>query len=158
MLKLSRFIFLLCLLLSSGQWALASVGSPGDLHKVHAKEDENCDKCHKKFNKAAQPGLCGACHKEVSRDISEKRGYHGRLQEQKECKECHPDHKGRAAKIITLETAKFDHAKTDFQLKGGHLNEKVKCKSCHIETKKYSEAPSVCYSCHKKGSFEKRVD
>jgi hypothetical protein len=155
MVKLARlFLFLLISLLSINL-ALASVGSPGPLHKTHQKEEENCDKCHKKFDRAAQPGLCGVCHKEVIKDVNEKRGYHGRLQDKKECKECHPDHKGRDAKIIIFDNTKFDHGQTDFVLKGGHLNEKVKCKNCHAEGKKYSEAPSVCNSCHKKDDKHK---
>lgn len=135
--------------------ASASVVSPGDVIKGHMKDEENCDKCHKKFDKAAQSGLCKDCHKDVGKDVSEKRGFHGRIQEQKECKECHTEHKGRNAKIVILDTAKFDHAQTDFQLKGGHLNEKVKCKSCHVEGKKYSEAPSTCNACHKKDDKHK---
>ena len=128
---------------------------PGDVIKGHAKDEADCEKCHKKFDKAAQDGLCMACHKDVGKDVNEKRGFHGRLQEQKDCKSCHTDHKGRDAKIVVLDTAKFDHAQTDFVLKGGHLKEKVKCKDCHAEGKKYSEAPSLCNSCHKKDDKHK---
>ncbi|MFA5825647.1 MAG: cytochrome C [Gallionellaceae bacterium] len=150
-----RLFFVLSLLFPGVQLAFGSVVSPGDVIKGHAKEDENCDKCHKKFDKGAQSSLCKECHKDVGRDISEKRGYHGRLQDDKPCKECHTDHKGRDAKIVILDTGKFDHSQTDFQLKGGHLNEKVKCKSCHIEGKKYTEAPSTCNACHKKDDKHK---
>ena len=128
---------------------------PGDVIKGHAKDEADCEKCHKKFDKGAQDGLCMACHKDVGKDVNEKRGFHGRLQEQKDCKSCHTDHKGRDAKIVILDTAKFDHAQTDFVLKGGHLKEKVKCKDCHAEGKKYSEAPSLCNSCHKKDDKHK---
>ena len=71
---------------------------PGDLIKGHAKEEDNCEKCHKKFDKAAQSTLCADCHKDVGKDLAEKRGFHGLQAADKECKACHTDHKeiGRA--------------------------------------------------------------
>jgi len=150
-----RFLLLLSFALPFAQQVQASVVSPGDVIKGHAKDEENCDKCHKKFDKGAQSGLCKTCHKDVGKDVAEQRGYHGRIKDDKPCKECHTDHKGRDAKIVILDTAKFDHAQTDFVLKGGHLGEKAKCKSCHLEGKKYSEAPSLCNSCHKKDDKHK---
>ncbi|MDO8988216.1 MAG: cytochrome c3 family protein [Sideroxyarcus sp.] len=128
---------------------------PGDVIKGHAKEEEACEKCHKKFDKAAQSGLCADCHKEVGKDIADKKGFHGRAEPGKECKECHPDHKGRDAKVAEFDHDKFDHAKTDYPLKGGHLNEKVKCKDCHKPEKKFREAPSYCNECHKKDDKHK---
>lgn len=128
---------------------------PGDVIKGHAKEEENCEKCHKKFDKGAQSRLCADCHKEVGKDIAEKRGYHGRLDENKECKECHSDHKGRDAKIAEFDHAKFDHIKTDYPLKGAHQKEKVKCTDCHKPGKKYRDAPSYCNDCHKKDDKHK---
>lgn len=135
--------------------SVGDILSPGKLIQGHAKIESECTQCHKKFDKAAQPSLCKDCHKDIAKDIAEMRGYHGRLKEQKECKECHTDHKGRDAKIIILDTAQFDHAQTNFQLKGGHLNEKVKCTDCHMPAKKFREAPSVCNSCHKKDDKHK---
>ena len=153
--KFIRAILLVTLLMPIAHQAFGSVVSPGDVIKGHAKDEENCDKCHKKFNKSAQSGLCKECHKEVGKDIGEKRGFHGRIQEQKDCRECHTEHKGRDAKIVIFDSIKFDHKQTDFELKGGHLKEKVKCKDCHAEAKKYSEAPSACNSCHKKDDKHK---
>lgn len=149
-------------LLLAFMWMLLPVGAhankllmPGDLIQGHAKEEETCEKCHKKFDKGAQSKLCADCHKEVGKDIAEKRGYHGRIQEQKECKECHTDHKGRDAKIVVLDKNDFDHSKTDYQLKGAHAEPKVKCDGCHKAGKKYSEAPNVCVECHKKDDKHK---
>lgn len=135
--------------------SVSDILSPGKVIQGHAKIESECTKCHKKFDKAAQPTLCKDCHKEVAKDITEMSGFHGRLKEQKECKECHTDHAGRDAKIVIFDTAKFDHGQTDFQLKGGHLNDKVKCKDCHVPDKKFSEAPSACNSCHKKDDKHK---
>ncbi len=128
---------------------------PGDVIKGHAKEEETCEKCHKKFDKAAQSTLCADCHKEIGKDIAEKRGFHGRMEQGKECKECHPDHKGRDAKIAEFDHAKFDHNKTDYPLKGKHTEPKVKCEDCHKPGKKFREAPSYCNECHKKDDKHK---
>jgi hypothetical protein len=128
---------------------------PGDLIQGHAKEEDNCEKCHKKFDKGAQSRLCADCHKDVGKDLAEKRGFHGRIKEQKECKECHPDHKGRDAIIVTLDKDAFDHNQTDYALKGKHTDPKVKCDSCHKKGKKYSEAPNTCNECHKKDDKHK---
>jgi hypothetical protein len=135
--------------------SVGDILSPGKVIQGHAKIDSECTQCHKKFDKAAQDTLCKDCHKDIAKDIAELRGYHGRLKEQKQCKECHTDHKGRDAKIVLLATDKFDHAATNFQLKGGHLHDKVKCKDCHTPPKKFREAPSSCNSCHKKDDKHK---
>jgi len=124
---------------------------PGEVIQGHAKDEESCDKCHKKFDKGAQNQLCADCHKEVGKDVAEKRGYHGRIEPGKDCKECHTDHKGRDAKIVILDKNAFDHSKTDFVLKGKHADtSKAKCEDCHKKDKKYSEAPGKCVECHQK--------
>src|SRR3990172_2645903 len=128
---------------------------PGEVIKGHAKEEETCEKCHKKFDKGAQPRLCMDCHKDIGKDVSGKRGYHGRLDAGKECRECHTEHKGRDAKIAGFDHGKFDHLLTDYPLKGAHLSEKVKCTGCHKAAKKYSEAPAICNECHKKDDKHK---
>jgi hypothetical protein len=128
---------------------------PGEVIKGHAKEEEACEKCHKKFDKKAQSGMCMDCHKDVGKDVNEKRGYHGRLDPAKECKECHAEHKGRDFKAAEFDHKKFDHIQTDFPLKGAHLKEKVKCTDCHKEGKKFREASSYCNDCHKKDDKHK---
>jgi hypothetical protein len=135
--------------------SIRDILSPGDLIKGHIKFNNECDKCHKKFDKKAQSGLCQDCHKDIGKDINDKRGLHGHLKEVKECKECHTDHKGRDANIIDFDTKKFDHSETEFLLKGKHLEEKVKCKDCHQSGKKYREAPKTCNGCHKKDDKHK---
>ena len=123
---------------------------PGEVIQGHAKLESECKECHVRFNKEAQTGLCEDCHKDVKADIQKHEGFHGRLNE-KECRICHTEHKGRNAKIVILDAAKFDHTKTDFPLLGAHLKqEKVKCKDCHAAKKKYREAPSACNDCHHK--------
>ncbi|MFA6903873.1 MAG: cytochrome C [Gallionellaceae bacterium] len=135
--------------------SIGDILSPGKVIEGHAKVESDCNKCHKKFDKAAQNKLCKDCHKDIAKDIAEMRGYHGRLKEQKDCKVCHTDHKGREANIVQFSPAQFDHSQTNFQLKGGHLDDKVKCKDCHVPNKKFRDAPSSCNACHKKDDQHK---
>lgn len=137
--------------LGAGESALM----PGEVIEGHAKLEANCKECHVRFNKEAQSGLCADCHKEVKADIQKHEGFHGRLEE-KECRTCHTEHKGRNAKIVVLDTNKFDHSKTDYPLKDAHAKQdKVKCNDCHKPEKKYREAPSACNGCHQKDDKHK---
>ncbi|HEY5995071.1 MAG TPA: cytochrome C [Gallionellaceae bacterium] len=128
---------------------------PGKVIEGHAKYESDCSNCHKRFDKAAQAGLCKDCHKEISKDIAEKRGFHGRMKEQKQCRECHTEHKGRNARISQLDPRNFDHSITGFVLKGGHLKDKVQCKDCHLPSKKFRDAPTKCFGCHEKDDKHK---
>lgn len=152
-----RLVFLLLFLCCAGTaWAqLETVLMPGELIAGHAKLEANCKECHVRFDKEAQTRLCSGCHKDVGADILNHKGYHGRLEE-KECRTCHTEHKGRNAKIAVLDMEKFDHAKTDFPLQGAHQQaDKVKCKACHDPHKKYSAAPAACNGCHRKDDKHK---
>jgi Class III cytochrome C family len=146
----------LLLLLASGVSAqsLETAVMPGQVVQGHAKLESECRNCHVRFNRAAQTGLCIDCHKDVSRDASQRRGFHGRVQE-KECRACHTDHKGRNADIAPIKAGTFDHRQTDFVLKGAHASAKLECRACHVPSKKYREAPSVCNACHKKDDKHK---
>lgn len=147
-----------CLLVCAMSQAYADprdVLLPGEVINGHAKIESDCGKCHKEFDKAAQPGLCKDCHKEIAKDISNKHGLHGR-HEDKPCSECHIEHKGRTAHLAKLDTAGFDHAKqTGVELKGGHLSRKVLCKNCHSQLKKYRQVPTTCIGCHAKDDKHK---
>lgn len=127
---------------------------PGEVIHGHAKYELDCNKCHQKFDKAAQPRLCADCHKDIAADISSKTRIHGRL-EDSTCSSCHTDHKGRSAKIAVIDMGKFDHAHTDFKLKDAHREARVKCASCHVAKAKYRDAPKRCNDCHKKDDQEK---
>jgi hypothetical protein len=157
---LSRFISTSLLFLLACFAGIAAAESfekalmPGEVIHGHAKYELDCNKCHLRFDKAAQPRLCNDCHKEVAADISSKSGMHGRL-EDKICRNCHTEHKGRNAKIAILDKDKFDHGHTDFQLKGAHREARVKCASCHLAKVKYRDAPKLCNDCHKKDDQEK---
>ena len=120
---------------------------PGPVIQGHADLEAACQNCHIRFDRAAQSNLCLDCHKPVAADVRAGTGYHGRLK-QRECRSCHTDHKGRGAKIVHLDEAKFDHAMTDFPLRGKHRGRN--CISCHRAKAKFSQAPGDCAACHKK--------
>lgn len=121
---------------------------PGQVIEGHAKFEENCERCHVRFDKAAQSQLCQDCHKDVAKDLQHKQGFHGRLKKIGECNTCHTEHKGRTAHIATFEKKSFNHTKTDFELKDAHA--KVQCQRCHLPRVKYRHTPSACNACHKK--------
>lgn len=137
---------------AAGAQSLEGVLMPGEVIAGHAKLEQDCAKCHVRFNKAAQDGLCLDCHKETRADVRGKQGYHGRLKIDS-CRSCHTDHKGRDVNIAAFDPKTFDHAKTDFALQGAHG--RVECKSCHLAGKKYREAPGACHDCHRKDDKHK---
>ncbi len=146
------------MVLVSTAWAdtVETAVMPGRVIEGHAKWEEDCAKCHKRFNKAAQTHLCQDCHKEVRKDIEQKQGFHGRFKVQRECRDCHTDHKGRTENIAPINEQTFNHSETDFPLKGAHADtKKVECKACHKPKIKYRDAPSECYACHKKDDKHK---
>lgn len=137
--------------------ALESVVMPGKVIAGHAKLEEKCESCHKRFDKGAQSRLCLDCHKDVAGDAAAQRGFHGRAPGAKgrDCRTCHTEHKGREAAIAAFDRAKFDHAATDFPLLGRHGAPRVECSSCHAAGRKWRQAPSACVECHRKDDVHK---
>ena len=85
---------------------------PGQVIEGHAKWEDDCTKCHKRFDKAAQSTLCLDCHKDVRTDVERQKGFHGRFKDQRPCKECHTEHKGRTENIAPISDRTFDHEHT----------------------------------------------
>ena len=127
---------------------------PGPVIEGHAKYEDDCRNCHIPFSRASQNGLCLACHKETAADVRQGLGFHGRLQPQP-CRSCHTDHKGRDAKIAPVNEQTFDHAQTDFPLRGAHSDPKTACRSCHVPGKQYRATPGRCIDCHAKKDVHK---
>ena len=150
--RLTLLLFLVTITTAINADSLESLLMPGEVIKGHEKYEQDCAQCHDTSDKDKQGQLCIKCHahENILDDLSKKTGFHGRLPKssQTDCKHCHTEHIGRNANIILLDPSTFDHGKTDFQLKGTHA--KTSCDACHKPEKKYSEAPSDCYSCHEK--------
>lgn len=132
--------------------ALESVLSPGALSTAHAKQEEDCQKCHVRFDRNAQDRLCMDCHKDVGQDLRSKAGFHGRMKQQS-CKSCHSEHKGRGFQLAPIDKPKFDHALTNFTLRDGHR--KVECANCHLPGKGFRIAQRDCIACHRKDDVHK---
>lgn len=132
--------------------SIETVLSPGKLIQGHARWDDDCKACHVKFDRAAQDRLCMDCHKDIAQDVRARAGHHGRLKPQA-CNECHTDHKGRTERIAAFDPRRFDHAQTDYALRGGHVQ--TECAKCHERGRKWREAPSECNACHRKDDVHK---
>jgi len=120
---------------------------PGPLAEAHADLEADCTNCHQAFDRTAQRGLCLECHEDTASDIKRLAGLHGRNgADRLDCNSCHTEHRGRAARLTTLDPVTFDHAPTDFPLEGKHRS--TPCASCHEAGTKYREASSDCADCH----------
>jgi len=130
---------------------------PGDVIDGHAEYEQECGKCHGTFNNISQTTLCLDCHEDVAADIQQAQGFHGLPADAKnhECRDCHSDHIGRQGDIVKLDNDSFDHLKTDFELKGKHID--APCTSCHLPDKKHREAPDQCVDCHEKDDRHRGV-
>ncbi|TCK18046.1 hypothetical protein DFR30_1305 [Thiogranum longum] len=128
---------------------------PGKVIEGHKKLESDCSQCHLRFRKGTQEQLCLDCHKEVSADIANSKGFHGQIDgiKNRTCKSCHSEHLGRNADIVQLDPLTFNHTKTDFHLKGAHTT--IACTTCHLAGKTWSEAPSACNDCHKESDPHK---
>jgi len=148
---------------------LEGVLSPGELIQGHSKAESSCDNCHLPFKKTGQDEMCVKCHKDEARDIAQKSGFHGRIKDRGLCRDCHTDHKGRAAQVMFKVAdadkgkdkdaikadweKKFDHAQTDYALKDSHT--KIECAKCHLPKAKYRDVYKTCVGCHKKDDDKK---
>ncbi len=123
---------------------------PGPLSARHAKYEQDCANCHDKRDRNRQTQLCLDCHKETAADVRAHRGFHGHLPgiEGSQCRACHTEHHGRDADIVKLSPEQFNHAATDYPLRGAHV--RVPCEACHVSGKPYRDAPSECIGCHRK--------
>ena len=121
--------------------SIESMLSPGKLIQGHAEVGDDCNaNATCKFDRKAQDrlvhGLPQGCRRRCARQ--------GRFPRPDEAaglqRSCHTDHKGRDAQIVELDKKKFDHALTDYALRGKH--DKTECDKCHEPAKKYRAAPA----------------
>lgn len=143
-----------CSAAASGQPSIENALMPGEVIAGHAKYEHECTQCHVRFDKGAQVRLCLDCHKDVAGDIAAKVRLHGRL-EDRTCRNCHTEHKGRNARLAAIDKNKFDHNRTGFRLNGAHQDIHLKCESCHKPKAKFREASRLCNDCHRKDDQEK---
>jgi hypothetical protein len=148
-------ILALCGTALVAQTILERLVSPGPLSRPHAKIERNCVSCHTPFAPKTERANCLSCHKPIARDIKARVGLHGRKAAIRvsQCRACHTEHRGREKKIAAFNTGKFDHALTDFPLKGKHA--RTTCRSCHAPGRKATAAPTQCVACHAKADVHR---
>ena len=66
---LALLVFAACFAGAAQAQSVESVLSPGKVIEGHAKVEGDCKRCHVRFDRAAQDGLCMDCHKEVGQDM-----------------------------------------------------------------------------------------
>ncbi|MBI3782241.1 MAG: cytochrome C [Deltaproteobacteria bacterium] len=132
---------------ASAAW-VESLVMPGEVVAKHARVEQQCGKCHERFDKNAQDGLCLSCHTDVAADLAAKIGFHGREPSVlgRACRNCHTEHKGRDADIVHFDRQTFEHRSADMMLRGAHA--KVACVKCHKPDKRFREALPLCNDCH----------
>jgi hypothetical protein len=143
---------LLCAAAAPAQ-SLESVLAPGDISQAHIKSEHECKDCHVRFDRDAQDGLCISCHKDVGEDMRQRQGLHGRREGTASCRSCHAEHRGRNVQLAPVDTKKFDHRVTDFQLLDKHTT--TECAKCHLPGKRWREAPGTCVACHTRDDVHK---
>lgn len=153
MTRIRAFLLTMAALLSympadSAAASLESLVMPGKVIAGHAKYEEECKRCHRRFSRGDQKTLCLDCHDKVAADVQDHKGFHGRngFVTEPECRECHTEHVGRDANVVHLERETFNHGWTDFALEGGHVG--IPCDSCHKADELFRDAPSACVRCH----------
>lgn len=132
-----------------------SLVMPGPVARAHADVESDCSSCHKRFSRGKQRALCLDCHEDVAEDINHETGFHGRFPDVQtsKCASCHADHEGRDADILGLNESTFDHAFTDFELLGKHLD--ALCADCHEPAEKYRDVSGGCVDCHREDDAHK---
>lgn len=128
--------------------SLESLVMPGPVIEGHADLEEECGSCHAVFDQSSQRRLCLDCHELVAADLTAGTGLHGRHPEvaDRECRNCHTEHKGRDADIVGLVPDLFDHSFTDFPLEGAHGS--LNCAACHEADVRFADASGECQGCH----------
>ncbi len=103
--------------------------TPAPLSEVHGggnADTDNCAVCH--LMMASPPSeKCLACHTEIHERMVTGSGFHGKIVGS--CRQCHAEHEGVEATLISLDRQAFNHARTNFPLDGKH--QAVPCEKCH---------------------------
>ena len=135
---------------------IAPRGTPLGGYPNHAAFENQCSLCHAPFwSNERMADRCMRCHVDVRAEIEGKTGLHGRLDDPRRCKACHPDHQGRDAPLTREDVKTFPHevALVGFSLEKhqkGFDGRALTCATCH--TRGYTQFDtSTCLDCHQQG-------
>jgi hypothetical protein len=98
---------------------------------AHTKAE--CKACHTTPQFKEAPSDCAACHKKDDK-------HQGTLGT--DCAGCHTERDWKASR--------FDHVRTQFQLRGSHAVPPLKCTDCHVDLRSFRPTAMECLACHKK--------
>ena len=154
--------------------------APGPLHPSHAlvAELDSCESCHSDDGDWAR--MCGDCHEDVTAQIADQRGLHGRLNDGKLCAKCHVEHHGATVALVGSASfaaagiparEDFDHGSHAGAATGLHgRHDELECAACHAHADAESLAPGqqrflglgpACATCHDdahEGTFGTRCE
>lgn len=145
--------------------------SPGALSVAHAQDtqriaEHKCEVCHgaDTNDRAEMARACEKCHEDISKQIADRRGLHGRLpRNPTHCGNCHSEHHGPQILMISkasflragIDSENYDHAGLDYRLAGDHIG--LACVKCHENSeasllekgkKRFIGKSQKCASCH----------
>lgn len=117
-------------------------GSVGEFGS-HADFEGQCEQCHRPL-RGKQADLCLECHQQVGEQAFLGSGVHGQMSNLSECRQCHPDHRGREFSPASFAREGFDHDRTGFPIDARHAQ--AACQDCHAQQKIVMSGD--CTGCH----------
>ncbi len=150
-------------------WQGPTIFSPGPLSaqrlrgdvlggvRSHADLEEQCSRCHLPWK--PQGLLCLECHDRIEGELQSRTALHARFPEPLRCQNCHPDHRGREADLLTPALQRFDHELTRFSLRRHRFRydlTAMACTDCHTRWPVDQGAPITqqCMACHRQAEPE----
>jgi hypothetical protein len=136
---------------SPGQ--LSAKSHPGvtlDGYQTHADFETQCERCHAPL-RTEQADLCLDCHREIAGQIDQQQAVHGQLSTVRQCRACHPDHRGRDFDPTSAALDNFDHRLARFNLLWHQVDydaAPMDCSACHTSQGAFEFIPASCDQCH----------
>lgn len=141
-------------LFSPGPLSAATKGRTLGGVTSHASLGANCAACHTApWSSSTMADRCIACHSEVSTQIQNRSGLHGRLLgalTTPTCRGCHTDHRGVSASLTVVDPETFPHELTRYSLRGHERTAKgtrFVCADCHPRDLAHFDQ-ATCAECH----------
>lgn len=147
--------------------AFASGGqmfSSGDLNAQPGKtlgevsshaEIKECRSCHSApWERETMADRCLACHTEIAQEMLSVAELHGTITQKDpslSCRDCHKDHRGKAASLTDLGEFDFPHDALGYSLNGHQRNmdgKPFECADCHGDDIT-TFASDSCQTCHR---------
>lgn len=116
----------------------------------HAEFEGQCALCHQPLS-SMQADLCVECHITLKDQMAMKEGLHGKLDNVRQCADCHSDHRGREFDLRLGQLGDFDHSLVAFSLIWHQVDYSMaamECLDCHETDDQFSVSTLSCAACH----------